>query len=293
MSDNLRGAAFMMVAMAAFTLGDACMKAVSAIIPLYQAITLRGMLTIVALTAIAQLSGGLRVAALRQSWRLVAFRSLAELISTIAFFVALLRLPLATVSAIMQALPLAITLAAALFLREPVGWRRLTAISVGFAGVMLIIRPGTEAASAWVIFALIAVLGVVARDLASRRLPPAVPSVSVALCAAVVVTLAGAVGSVGQTWAEVSPRAAGLICLAACCVIIGYVFVIRVMRVGEIGFTTQFRYTALIWAVILGWLAFGEWPDTPTLIGGAIVVGSGLFTLARERRLQRRGAQVR
>lgn len=288
MTDNLRGAAFMMVAMAAFTMGDACMKALSALIPLYQAIALRGVITLVALVAIAQLTGGLRLGVLAGSWRIVLLRSGAELLATITFFFALVRLPLATLSAVLQAVPLALTLAAALFLREPVGWRRMTAIVVGFVGVLLIIRPGPEGFSPWVVLALISMAAVVVRDLASRRLPPAVPSVSVALCAAIGVTLAGAVGSMAQPWVPVTPQAGLLILAAAGLVIVGYVFVIRTMRLGEIAFTTQFRYTALVWAVALGWVVFGEWPDPLTLAGGAIVVGSGLFTLARERQIQRR-----
>lgn len=290
MTDNLRGAVFMIVSMAAFTAGDACMKAVSAVVPLYQAITLRGIITVFGLFVISQFAGGLRLPAVAASWRVVLVRSLAELAATVCFFLALMRLPLATVSSIMQSLPLAMTLAAAVFLRERVGWRRMTAIGVGFVGVILIVRPGAADVSPWVLAALLAMLSVVVRDLASRKLPPGVPSVTVALAAAILVTLMGAVGSLAQPWVAVSTKAAALIVAAAAFVIVGYVFIIRVMRVGEIGVTSQFRYTALIWAVLLGWLAFDEWPDAMTLIGGTIVVATGLFTLARERRLGLRAA---
>ena len=274
--------------MAAFTMGDACVKAVAKLLPLYQAITLRGLVTIVALALIAQATGGLKLGALRAGWKIALLRSLAEVGATVTFFVALLHLPLATVSAIMQSLPLAITLAAAVFLNEPVGWRRLTAIMVGLAGVLLIIRPGGDTFNGWVVFALVSVACVVVRDLASRRLPAALPSATVALCAASLVTTMAAGLSLRAPWQPVTPHAAALIVAAACFVVVGYIFVIRVMRVGEVGFTTPFRYTALVWAVLLGWVIFGEWPDTMTLVGSTIVVGSGLFTLARERALRKR-----
>jgi drug/metabolite transporter (DMT)-like permease len=291
LTENLRGAGFMGVAMAAFTMGDACVKAVAEIMPLYQAITIRGLVTIVAMTGLGIATGGLALGALARGpgLRIVTIRSLAEVAATITFFAALMALPLATLSAIMQSVPLAITMAAALFMNERVGWRRLTAIAVGFAGVLLIIRPGAEGFSIWALFGLASVAAVVVRDLSSRRLPPSTPSVTVALCAAVLVTITAAVLSLRTPWQPVTPQAVLLILAAAFFVIVGYIFVIRVMRVGEVSFTAPFRYTALLWAVLLGWIFFDEWPDAITLLGGAIVVASGLFTLARERKV-RRGA---
>jgi drug/metabolite transporter (DMT)-like permease len=286
MSDNMRGAAYMMVAMAAFALGDACVKALTQVLPIYQAITLRGVLTVPALLMIAHFSGGLRLMALQGAWRLVALRSVAEVVTTLCFFVALLHMPLAVVTAILQFLPLAITLAAAAFLKEPVGWRRLSAIGAGFGGVMLIIRPGTDSFSIWALFALMAVAAVVVRDLSSRRLPAAVSSVTVALCGAVAVTLIAAALSLRSEWQPVGLSTAALITAAAAMIIVGYIFAVQAMRVGEVGFTTPFRYSGLIWATMLGWIFFAEFPDGLSILGGLIVVGSGLFTLARERRLR-------
>ena len=287
MSDNMRGAAYMMVAMAAFALGDACVKALTQVLPIYQAITLRGLLTVPALLMIAYFSGGLRLMALQGAWRLVALRSAAEVVTTLCFFVALLHMPLAVVTAILQFLPLAITLAAAAFLKEPVGWRRLSAIAAGFGGVMLIIRPGTDSFSIWALFALMAVAAVVVRDLSSRRLPAAVSSGTVALCGAVAVTLVAAALSLRSDWQPVGRNTAALIAAAAAMIIVGYIFAVRAMRVGEVGFTTPFRYSGLIWATMLGWIFFAEFPDSLSILGGLIVVGSGLFTLAREQRLRR------
>ena len=178
-SDNLRGAFYMMVAMAGFTINDACMKAVTQTIPLYQAIALRGVVTVVALALIAHVHGGLRLRLPAGAGRMVGLRTLGEIASTVAFLTALMHMPLANLSAIMQSLPLALTLAAALVFREAVGWRRLTAIGVGFAGVLIVIRPGPEGFDIWALVGLAAVAAVVVRDLSIRRLPAAVPSVHI------------------------------------------------------------------------------------------------------------------
>ncbi|HHC29639.1 MAG TPA: DMT family transporter [Rhodobacterales bacterium] len=155
---------------------------------------------------------------------------------------------------------------------------------------MLIVRPGAAGFNAYALWGLGAVALVTIRDLAARRLSPHTPSVFVALFAAVLITLAAGAVTLTQGWAPVSAPAAGRIGLAAVFILVGYLASVAVMRVGEIGFTVPFRYTGLIWALMLGWLLFGDWPDRITLIGAGIVVGTGLFTLHRERRLARRSA---
>jgi len=289
-SDNLRGVIYMNVSMLAFTANDSFMKAVTQTLPLFQAITLRGVISITALLLIAQAMGGLRLWPARRDRAVIAGRSLAEVGGTVFFLTALTQMPLANLSAIMQVLPLAVALAAAVFLGVPIGWRRLTAILVGFVGVMIIIRPGAASFNIWSMLGLASVVCVVARDLATRALSPGVPSASVSIWAAVSVTAMGLVGAGIEGWQPVSGREALLIIGAAGFLIVGYLFSVMVMRVGDIGVIAPFRYTALLWAILLGWLAFGTLPDTWTLIGAGIVIGSGLFTLWRERALRRAAA---
>ncbi|MFA7434088.1 MAG: DMT family transporter [Gemmobacter sp.] len=291
-SDNLRGAFYMMLAMAGFTINDACMKAVTQTIPLYQAIALRGAVTVAALVLIAHLNGGLRLRLPAGAGLMVGLRTLGEVASTVAFLTALMHMPLANLSAIMQSLPLALTLAAALVFREAVGWRRLTAIGVGFAGVLIVIRPGPEGFDIWALVGLAAVAAVVLRDLSIRRLPAAVPSVTVALYAAVAVTVFAFAMSATTPWQPIDPEAALLLAGASGFLVVGYLFAVIVMRIGDIGFISPFRYTALIWAIFLGWLVFGDFPDGWTLFGAALVIGSGVFTLTRERALARRAART-
>lgn len=287
-SDNFRGALYMSIAMSAFTVNDTCMKAVTAELPLYQAIVLRGALTTLALMLIGWRMGTIRLRLPAPDLRRIGWRTLGEVSGTVTFLSALKHMPLANLSAILQALPLAVTLAAAMILREPVGWRRMVAITIGFAGVLIIVRPGTAGFDGWSLIGLASVACVVLRDLATRGLSRDVPSVTVALYAAISVSLTGLVLVPFSGWEAVSPRVATLLVAAAGFLIMGYLAVVMAMRVGEISLVAPFRYTALIFAIGLGWAVFGQLPDRWTLIGAAIVIATGIYTFYRERRLGRR-----
>ncbi len=286
LSDNARGAVYMMVAMAAFTLNDTTMKALTQHVPLFQAIAMRGALTFFGLIGLAAVMGQLRLRVPRETVAVLGLRSLGEVVSTILFLAALMQMPLANLSAIMQALPLAVTLAAALVFGETIGWRRMTAILIGFVGVLIIIRPGPDGFDLWSLMGLGAVAFVVVRDLSTRRISRDMPSVMVAVWASGVVALMGLAGTFVTGWVAVDPVNLVLVLAAAAALLVGYLFSVMVMRVGDIGFVAPFRYTALLWALLLGWLAFGTLPDALTLIGAALVVSSGLFTLWRERKLR-------
>ena len=272
----------MNIAMLAFTLNDTCMKLVTQSLPLYQAITLRGALTTAALLLVAA-GQGMRLAGLsRGDWQVISLRTAAEVAATVTFLTALLHMPLANLSAIMQSLPLLVTLGAALVFGERLGWRRLLAIAVGLLGVLLIIRPGTAGFDRWSVLGLLSVAAVVLRDLSTRKLSRAVPSTLVAICASLAVTGLGAVGMTFEGWQPMGWAEAALILGASVNLIIGYLTVVKVMRVGDIGLVAPFRYMALLWAIVLGWALFGTFPGSLTLIGATIVVLAGLFTLLRE-----------
>ena len=229
----------------------------------------------------------MRIKLTRADVRLVAVRSFADVLATVFFLTALLHMPLANLSAIMQAMPLAITLGAALLYGDQIGWRRMSAILVGFAGVLIIIRPGTEGFDRYALLGVASMACVVARDLAVRPIKSHVPSVIVALGAAVGVTLMGLIGTLWGGWAAVSPGQGLSILGAGLFLIAGYLSAVTAMRWGEIGLVAPFRYTSLLWAIVLGWVAFSDLPDFWTLIGSGIVVAAGIFTLLRERALNR------
>jgi S-adenosylmethionine uptake transporter len=292
-SDNLTGALLMMGSMAAFTFNDAMIKSLAGTLPLFQVLFLRGAITTLLVAVIAWRVGALRRWLPRADRLPVLWRIVGEIGSAYFFLTALFNMPIANISAIMQALPLAITLAAAVVFREPVGWRRMAAILAGFAGVMLIVRPGTEGFTVYSVYGLAAVAFVTLRDLATRRLSYEVPSMLVTLITSASLMVVFGLASLTQGWAPVDGRAALLIGGAAVMLIGGYLFSIMVMRVGEISFVAPFRYTSLLWALLLGWVVFGDWPQPVTLAGAAIVVASGVFTLYREARISRRLREAR
>lgn len=287
LTDNMRGALFMMGSMSAFTVNDAFMKAVSADLPLFQSIFLRGLIVVPLLVILCKAMGQLRFDLSRRDWLLILIRTVAEMIGAILFITALFNMPLANVSAILQVLPLTVSLAAAVFFAEPLGWRRITAILIGFAGVMLIVRPGGADFSIYSLYAVGAVLVVTVRDLAARRMSHDVPSTLAAVIAAVGVTVMAVLGLPFETWAPVDAVQLGVLAGAGIFIIGGYVFSVAAMRVGEIGFVAPFRYTSLVVALLLGFIVFGEVPKALTLVGAGIVVAMGLFTLYREQRVRR------
>ena len=287
LSPNLRGALYMTLSMAAFTLNDACVKLVAETVPLFQVIFLRGLGTTILLAIFVQMTTGLRPSWPRRDRPLIAGRTLAEIAAMVTFTLALTNMAIANATAILAALPLVVTLGAALVFGDKVGWRRLSAICIGFVGVLLIVQPGTDGFNIWSLLVLLSVLVITARDLFTRAFSPAVPTMTVAVLTAGAVCLVGGVLSLFTPWVALDLREAALIAAAAVLIIGGSVFGIMVMRVGEVGFVSPFRYTSLIFALILGLVVFDEFPNALALIGGVIVVSTGIFTLLRERMVAR------
>ena len=254
--------------------------------PLLQAVFLRGLIATILIGALAWRAGALRYRPGRRDRRLIGLRSVGEIGGTVCFLLALFNMPIANATAILQSLPLAVTLAAAVFFGEPVGWRRYLAIAIGFLGVLIIVRPGSERFNAYALWALAAIGFIVARDLSTRRMSPGTPALAV-----VFVTSLGPDrrrrGSppLATDWEPLGLRHLAVLAVAAVCLLVGYVAAFVAMRGGEIGFVQPFRYTLLLWAMLLGIVMFGEWPDAWMLTGSAIVVATGLFTFYRERRL--------
>jgi drug/metabolite transporter (DMT)-like permease len=282
LSPNLRGSLLMAVAMAGFTMNDSITKLMSSQMNFGEVMLVRGLFAIVLIGALAVHQRAIRP--LRTLFvKTVALRVLGEVGGTVSFLAAISHLPLANTSAIMQSLPLAITLGAALTLREPVGWRRWSAIVAGFIGVLIIVRPGVAGFNQFTLLALVSVLFCSLRDLATKLIPSHIPSLFITLLTTIMVTTAGAVilFPLGG-WTQPSAHAVGLLALAAVLVLTGYQCVIMALRSGDISAIAPFRYTALLWALLLGYLVFGDVPDTMMATGATIIVLSGLYAFYRE-----------
>lgn len=282
-SENMRGGAFMAISMAAFVINDANMKLAAEHLSLFQAIFLRGIFTTILLFALAYYKKALVLRLPKGDRKIVMIRLVGEIGGTLCYLNALFHMPLANATAILQALPLAVTLAGAIFMREAVGWRRYLAIAIGFAGVLIIVRPGSDGFNEFSIWAIAAVFFIVLRDLSTRRLSPAVPSLFVALLTSVAVMTVGGIFSTVTEWKPVSVEGISLLASASVFIIFGYLFSVMTMRVGDISFSSPFRYTILIWAMLLGYFIFGNVPDTWTIVGALIIVVTGIYTFYRER----------
>ncbi|NBR34934.1 MAG: DMT family transporter [Rhodobacteraceae bacterium] len=292
MTDNQRGALLMMASMAAFTINDTFVKLLGSIMPLGQILFVRGGFVLIALVALAWRMGALRWSHSVKDWSLIISRGVAEAAAAFFFLEALIHMPLANVTALLQLLPLTVALGGAVFLAEPIGWRRVSAILVGFVGMLLIVRPDGDGFGTYTIYALIAVVAVTFRDLAIRRMSKTVPSLLVTLIGAVCVWVFSWFMMLNTTLVPMGPHEWALILGAVVFVCFGYVFSVLVMRVGDLSVVALFRYSGLIWALIMGYLVFGDWPKTLTLIGALLIVGSGLYTMMREQWHNRRSKSV-
>ena len=282
-SENFYGAILMIVAMLAFVTNDALMKFVFQTISVEEGMFIRGSVAVPLLLLIAWVRKSLFVRISWQDWHIVIIRAFAELAATICFLNALAYMPLANVTAILQALPLTVTMFAALFMGEAVGWRRWTAILIGFFGVLIIVQPGGEGFNKFTGLALLTVLFVTMRDAITRKLSRSVPSLFVALIAAIPVWLFGGVVTVKQGWVEVGGREVVFSVIAALAITAGYLFAVMAMRRGDVSFVTPFRYTGMIWAIVYGYVFFGYLPDSATVGGTVLVIGMGVYSFHRER----------
>ena len=276
----------MVLAMAGFTINDVFIKYVGQSLNLGQALMIRGFFACLAVYIAARITGQLRPLKTVLT-KPVGLRVTGEMLATFAFVTALFHIPMANVSAIFQALPLALTLYAAMFMGEVVGWRRMLAILVGFAGVLIIIRPGTDGFNIYSVWVLISVAGSVFRDIATRSVPKTMPSLMVALLTAFGVMVMGGFTALFEPWRPVSFQSVGLLASSSIFLVIGYFGVVTAMRDGDIGFVSPFRYSVLIFSIAGGMLVFNEYPDTYTLLGAAIIVISGIYMIYRERMVHR------
>ncbi|MCY3874096.1 MAG: DMT family transporter, partial [Rhodobacteraceae bacterium] len=282
--DNIRNAGLMCVSMAGFSANDAIFKLVGTEFGLAQTVFMRGTILCLLFGTYAWFRGTFRTMPGRRDRAVIAVRTVAEIGITACFLSAVLNMPIANATAILQFVPLAIVVAAHFVFGTRAGPMRFAAIFVGLVGVLIIIRPGTAGFNAYSLLALLAVLFVVLRDLASRKLSSSADSLFVTLASALMVTMVfGLATLVDARWTPPSRTDFGLLSLSAVFLFAGYYFGVVTMRTGDIFFVSPFRYSIMIFSAIFGALLFAEIPDALTVLGILILVGAGVFTIRREK----------
>lgn len=271
--------------MAGFAVEDAFIKSAAGAIPLGQVIIMMGMLGILAFSCIALAQGEAPVPRAILS-RTMAIRSGFEVTGRLFYALAITLTPISVASAILQASPLVVVLGAAVIFGEKVGLRRWLVILAGFTGVLVILRPGLAGFDALSILAVIGMLGFSGRDLATRAAPPSLSNAQLGVAGFAMLTLSGVI-ILAVTGGVVMPSPLVLAKIGGAAVfgVAGYGAITQAMRTGEVGVVTPFRYTRLLFAMILGITVFGERPDAATLIGSAIIVGCGVMILTMGRRI--------
>ncbi len=286
--ENLRGIVLMVASMAGFAVEDALIKSVSSRLPSGQILVMLGLMGALIFAVIAS-ARGLRLFGPALLHRSVVVRNLSEMIGTVCYVSAIILTPLSSASAILQATPLAVTLGAAVFLGAPVGWRRWSAIAAGLAGVLIIVRPGAEGFMPASFLAVAGVIFLAARDLATRTAPAHIASLVLAFYGFLAVVPAGGILLAFQGgWTTVAPDVLVRLVVTAFVGVAAYYAIVAAMRVGDVAVVTPFRYSRIVFALILGIVVFQEDVDGWMLLGATIVIGSGLYTLLREARLRRR-----
>ncbi|WP_417207513.1 DMT family transporter [Antarctobacter sp.] len=290
MTDNQRGAFYMILAMLGFGIEDAFFKSATGSGGITPGMgTLQFGLLAMALYALYARASGVPVWTRDYLRPGLLIRTAFEITGRLFFALSLAYTPLSTTSAILQAAPLFVMLGAAVVLKERIGPRRWTAMAVGFLGVLLIVRPSPSGIEANAVFALLGMIGFAGRDLATRTAPPHVHTAQLGVLGFAVVSVAGLVILAFEPAAPALPTAmaATLICGTALSGVAGYTAMTFAMRTGEVGVIAPFRYSRLIVALVLAYTLFGERPDSMTLAGAALIVGAGIYSLLRERRTMR------
>jgi drug/metabolite transporter (DMT)-like permease len=286
--ENVRGIVTLSACNLLFLVNDTLIKLASEELPLSEILFFRGLMATILILPMVVMSGAHKEIVLLRNWP-VFWRTVAEIVAAATYLLALFHIPIANANTIAQVVPLMVTAAGAIFFGEVVGARRWSAIVVGFIGVIIVVRPGLEGFNAYGLLAVAAAFFITLRDITTRMMPRGLSAILVALVTGAAVGLSAPLLGLllGETWVIPSASGLGLIFAAVFFLIGGYVTAVDFMRHGDISVVAPFRYTVIIWAIIIGFIVWGEVPDWPMLIGTAVIAASGIYTFRRERSLAR------
>jgi drug/metabolite transporter (DMT)-like permease len=267
--------------MASYTVNDVLVKQILQTYPVGEVIFVRGVMCSLLIGAAALAFGHAQQLRTTMS-RLLAARSLCDGLSTAGFIAALAHMKLANIAAVLQIAPLIITAMSVLLYREVVGWRRWTAIGIGFAGALLVIKPIPSEFNIWAIVGAASAFAAAIREIQTRQIGRAMPVFVVAFWGAIGITLCGAVFAVTEDWRMFAGGELFQLFVAAFFVGIAIYLLALGFRDVDLSVVAPFRYSYLLTSALGGFLVFREVPDGFTVAGAVLIVGSGIYTLHRE-----------
>jgi drug/metabolite transporter (DMT)-like permease len=273
----------MTLSMFGYVVNDSLIKLAVEDVPLFQAIFVRGVFVMLILAATVVRRRLLHNVRDYVSGPLL-LRISMEAIGTVLYLTALSNAPLAGLTAMLQVVPVAVTFVAARLLRERVSWNRVFSVVVGFVGVLIIIRPGSTDFNPWFLVGLLVVITIVVRELATTKIPADTPSAIVSLGTAIAIMTVGGLGSAAQGWGTARVNDVGLLFGAACFLTLGYIASVITVRTGELSFSAPFRYTVMVFAIVLQIIVFDDIPDVLTFVGTALITAAGLYAFRTETR---------
>ena len=272
----------MIIAMGCLTLTDLLIKVASQTLPIGQVMISYGVGSLIVFWALLRIKGeSIRLSPLTNPT--VIFRNIGDLIALNGMFLALVYVPLSTIGAVIQTVPILVTAAAALFLGERVGMRRASAIFVGFLGALLIIQPGAASFDITAILVLIAAIGMALRDIATKLVRENLSTLLLSFYSCFLFIISGSVLLIINGEASV-PVVGNSVTIAAMIVTgsLGFFFMTEAVRLGEMSVVSPFRYTRLLFSMAAGILILGEQVNTYMIIGSALTILSGLYIWRRE-----------
>lgn len=281
---NLRGILFMLAGAGCFVLNDSMMKVVMAEALPYQTLFLRGVFAL--LWAIPLLSFMRLWQQLPLAFdRFVFARGMLESAAIMMFILALAHAPIGHVTAIFQVLPMLILVGMAVFHGENIGPARWGLVAAGFVGALLVAQPGFGSVSPYALLAFATAFFAALRDLAGRKIPASTPvMVSTVATNVMVMACAASAGLVGETWITPDMRQLLLLAGTGLLVTFGHVFTFLAYKHAQAQAVAPFYYAFMIWAVVLGFVIFGDVPNMLALTGMAAILLSGLALIALERK---------
>ena len=273
---NLKGAVFMVCAMALFAVEDTLLKQVSVRLPVSEILILFGLGGTV-IFALLTWQRGERIFNANLKHPALLIRSFFEVLGRLFFTLSLALTALSTTSAILQATPLLVAAASAVIFREKIAKLRWALIALGFVGVLLVLRPGLDGFTPLSILAVLGMIGFAGRDLATRAAPKGLSYAQLGVYGFAMLIVSGVILLAWRGDVMVPTGYEAMMLIAAIVVgVAAYTSLTFAMRTGEVSMVTPFRYSRLLFAMILAALVFGERPDAMELLGGAVIVAAGL-----------------